>query len=253
MVRRGTRGEREKTDKSMTIANLISLLYSLCHCLTEASSVGFDRKDSLQWISSGSGFADCLLSGITNPGTSPLPDGSIVRDFDGKDSSPRISSGSCFAGCLLPGTISAAHDNLSRGVNDPLLELFAFQNRRLVIPESASPMLSSIMESYWADDTKQMPSSLASIVELLKKLLTSRELRTQNEEVETAGVDYTASCRDCAGREAARMVGQGSPCPIWTLLLLDKGYGDNGERTGRDNESSYSLLIGGCVSWEVTW
>ncbi|KAK4789138.1 hypothetical protein SAY86_020457 [Trapa natans] len=50
----------------------------------------------------------------------------------------------------------------------------AFQNRRLIIPENTSPMLSSIMESCWADDPKQRPS-FASIVESLKKLLKSPE------------------------------------------------------------------------------
>ncbi|XP_031392603.1 serine/threonine-protein kinase CTR1 [Punica granatum] len=48
----------------------------------------------------------------------------------------------------------------------------AFQNRRLVIPQNTSPLLSSIMESCWADDPTQRPS-FASIVESLKKLLKS--------------------------------------------------------------------------------
>ncbi|KAK4751827.1 hypothetical protein SAY87_020625 [Trapa incisa] len=48
----------------------------------------------------------------------------------------------------------------------------AFQNRRLVIPQNVSQMLSSLMESCWADDPSQRPS-FASIVGWLKKLLKS--------------------------------------------------------------------------------
>ncbi|CAK9170420.1 unnamed protein product [Ilex paraguariensis] len=48
----------------------------------------------------------------------------------------------------------------------------AFQNRRLAIPQNISPILASLMESCWAEDTDQRPS-FASIVETLKKLLRS--------------------------------------------------------------------------------
>ncbi|KAF8411354.1 hypothetical protein HHK36_003901 [Tetracentron sinense] len=49
----------------------------------------------------------------------------------------------------------------------------AFQNRRLAIPQNTPPMLTSLMESCWADDPAQRPS-FANIVESLKKLLKSR-------------------------------------------------------------------------------
>ncbi|KGN60414.2 serine/threonine-protein kinase CTR1 [Cucumis sativus] len=48
----------------------------------------------------------------------------------------------------------------------------AFQNRKLSIPSSTSPLLASLIESCWADDPVQRPS-FASIVESLKKLLKS--------------------------------------------------------------------------------
>ncbi|XP_022937084.1 serine/threonine-protein kinase CTR1-like isoform X2 [Cucurbita moschata] len=48
----------------------------------------------------------------------------------------------------------------------------AFQNRRLSIPSSTSPLLASLIESCWADDPAQRPS-FASIVDSLKKLLKS--------------------------------------------------------------------------------
>lgn len=48
----------------------------------------------------------------------------------------------------------------------------AFQNRRLTIPPNTCPVLASLMESCWADDPKQRPSS-SSIVDTLKKLLKS--------------------------------------------------------------------------------
>ncbi|KAJ7965834.1 Protein kinase superfamily protein [Quillaja saponaria] len=48
----------------------------------------------------------------------------------------------------------------------------AFQNRGLTIPPNISPVLSSLMESCWADDPAQRPS-FASIVDTLKKLLRS--------------------------------------------------------------------------------
>ncbi|KAK6940253.1 Serine-threonine/tyrosine-protein kinase, catalytic domain, partial [Dillenia turbinata] len=48
----------------------------------------------------------------------------------------------------------------------------AFQNRRLAIPPNTSPVLSSLMESCWADDPLQRPS-FAAIVDTLKKLLKS--------------------------------------------------------------------------------
>ncbi|XP_022941333.1 serine/threonine-protein kinase CTR1-like [Cucurbita moschata] len=46
----------------------------------------------------------------------------------------------------------------------------AFQNRKLSIPPNTSPLVSSLIESCWADDPVQRPS-FASIVESLKKLL----------------------------------------------------------------------------------
>ncbi|XP_022976053.1 serine/threonine-protein kinase CTR1-like isoform X2 [Cucurbita maxima] len=48
----------------------------------------------------------------------------------------------------------------------------AFQNRRLSIPSSTSPLLASLIESCWADDPSQRPS-FTSIVDSLKKLLKS--------------------------------------------------------------------------------
>ncbi|CAI9116118.1 OLC1v1017188C1 [Oldenlandia corymbosa var. corymbosa] len=48
----------------------------------------------------------------------------------------------------------------------------AFQNRRLVIPPTTSPVLTSLMESCWADDPAQRPS-IKSIVDTLKKILKS--------------------------------------------------------------------------------
>ncbi|CAK9186585.1 unnamed protein product [Ilex paraguariensis] len=48
----------------------------------------------------------------------------------------------------------------------------AFQNRRLAIPQSTSPILASLMESCWADKPDQRPS-FASIVQTLKKLMKS--------------------------------------------------------------------------------
>lgn len=48
----------------------------------------------------------------------------------------------------------------------------AFQNRKLTIPQTTSPMLASLIESCWADDPNERPS-FASIVETLKKLLKS--------------------------------------------------------------------------------
>ncbi|XP_076949420.1 serine/threonine-protein kinase CTR1-like [Bidens hawaiensis] len=48
----------------------------------------------------------------------------------------------------------------------------AFQKRKLTIPTNASPALTSLMESCWADDPMQRPS-FKSIVVALKKLLKS--------------------------------------------------------------------------------
>lgn len=48
----------------------------------------------------------------------------------------------------------------------------AFQNRKLAIPPSTSPVMASLMEACWADDPAQRPN-FASIVESLKKLLRS--------------------------------------------------------------------------------
>ncbi|KAK4434251.1 Serine/threonine-protein kinase CTR1 [Sesamum alatum] len=48
----------------------------------------------------------------------------------------------------------------------------AFQNRRPAIPPNTSPVLTSLMESCWADDPAQRPS-FGSIVDSLKKLLKS--------------------------------------------------------------------------------
>ncbi|KAM7253386.1 hypothetical protein ACFE04_026004 [Oxalis oulophora] len=48
----------------------------------------------------------------------------------------------------------------------------AFQNRRLAIPANTAPMLASLMESCWAEDSVERPS-FAKIVEILKKLLKS--------------------------------------------------------------------------------
>ncbi|XP_076940554.1 serine/threonine-protein kinase CTR1-like [Bidens hawaiensis] len=48
----------------------------------------------------------------------------------------------------------------------------AFQKRKLTIPTNASPALTSLMESCWADDPMQRPS-FKSIVVTLKKLLKS--------------------------------------------------------------------------------
>ncbi|XP_020103139.1 serine/threonine-protein kinase CTR1-like isoform X1 [Ananas comosus] len=48
----------------------------------------------------------------------------------------------------------------------------AFQNRRLTLPQGASPDLAALVESCWADDPKQRPS-FSSIVDTLKKLLKS--------------------------------------------------------------------------------
>ncbi|OAY51120.1 serine/threonine-protein kinase CTR1 isoform X2 [Manihot esculenta] len=48
----------------------------------------------------------------------------------------------------------------------------AFQNRRLAIPPTTSPVLVALMESCWADDPAQRPS-FGNIVDTLKKLLKS--------------------------------------------------------------------------------
>ncbi|KAJ0653404.1 putative protein kinase TKL-CTR1-DRK-2 family [Helianthus annuus] len=50
----------------------------------------------------------------------------------------------------------------------------AFQKRKLTIPSNASPALTSLMESCWADDPVQRPS-FKSIVITLKKLLKSTQ------------------------------------------------------------------------------
>lgn len=48
----------------------------------------------------------------------------------------------------------------------------AFQNRRLIIPPSTSPVLVSLMEACWADEPAQRPA-FSGIVDTLKKLLKS--------------------------------------------------------------------------------
>ncbi|XP_041018032.1 serine/threonine-protein kinase CTR1-like [Juglans microcarpa x Juglans regia] len=53
-----------------------------------------------------------------------------------------------------------------------LLGAVAFQNRRPAIPQNVSPVLASLIEFSWADDSVQRPS-FASIVQSLKKLLKS--------------------------------------------------------------------------------